>query len=131
MSDLNEFIKNSPCVVKQGKYAYLQGSEQQIKNHFLICKDADETTIITKEKNISGTPHEKDVKWFKLIEFKTSVPFKGVGFIAKISETIASAGLNILVVSTFSKDYILVHEEELDTALKALEKIGFIIEIEK
>ena len=63
--------------------------EKELKNHFLISQDNDEITIVTEEKNIANTKYEKDVKWFKLFEFKVSIPFLAPGFLAKISKTIA------------------------------------------
>ena len=76
---------------------------------------------------ISSLNYNKDCKWFKLIEFKITKPFICVGFLATISKTIADKGLNILLVSTFSKDYALVNEKNIESALKAFEERGFTI----
>ncbi len=128
---LNEVIKASPVVVHRGRYAYLKGQEKELKNHFLISQDNDEITIVTEEKNVAKTKYEKDVKWFKLFEFKVSIPFLARGFLAKISKTIADKKLNILIVSTFSKDYALIREEDFKVAVKALEAVGFSIKVEE
>jgi hypothetical protein len=53
------------------------------------------------------------------------------GFLAKISKTIADKKLNILIVSTFSKDYVLIKEDCFKDAIKALEEVGFSIKIKK
>ncbi|MBT3406540.1 ACT domain-containing protein [Candidatus Woesearchaeota archaeon] len=127
---LDEVIKSSPVTVLAGRYAYLKGEDTNIRNHFLISKDKDETTIITEEANIKDTKYEKEVKWFKLFEFKVSIPFLAPGFLAKISKTIADKGQNILLVSTFSKDYALIREEHLDLAIKAFQEVGFEVNIE-
>ena len=118
-------------MVHKGRYAYLKGQEKEIKDHFLISQDKDEITIVTEEKNLANTEHEKEVKWFKLFEFKVSIPFLVPGFLAKISQTIADKGLNILLVSTFSKDYALIREEDFEISVKALEEIGFSVKVEK
>ncbi|OGD67924.1 hypothetical protein A3F08_03510 [Candidatus Berkelbacteria bacterium RIFCSPHIGHO2_12_FULL_36_9] len=128
---LNEVIKASPVLVHRGRYAYLKGQEKELKNHFLISQDNDEITIVTEEKNIANTKYEKDVKWFKLFEFKVSIPFLAPGFLAKISKTIADKKMNILLVSTFSKDYALIREEDFKVAVKALEEVGFSIKVEE
>ena len=70
-SNLDEVIKSSPVIVHKGRYAYLKGQEKELKNHFLICQDDDEITIITEEKNIKNTKYEKEVKWFKLFDMAT------------------------------------------------------------
>ncbi|MBU0460725.1 MAG: ACT domain-containing protein [Nanoarchaeota archaeon] len=127
MGDLNEVIRTSKVILHEGRYAYLKANENEIKDHFLITKDKDETTIITEEENLDKVKFEKDVKWFKLVEIKVSAPFVAKGFLAKITKTIADKNLNVLVVSTFSKDYILVREETWEIAIKALEDVGFPI----
>jgi len=129
MEDLNEVIKNSPVIVHEGRYVYLKGDEKELKDHFLVCQDDDEITIITEEKNLINTKYKKEVKWFKLFEFKVSIPFLAPGFLAKISQTIAGKGLNILLVSTFSKDYALINEKDFVVAVEALKEIGFKIEV--
>ena len=130
-ASLDEVIKSSKVFVHRGRYAYLKAPETAINNHFFISKDKEEITIVTEEKNVPNVKYDKDVKWFKLIEIKVSLPFLAKGFLAKVTKTIADKELNVLVVSTFSKDYILVREETSDIAVKALKKVGFPVEIEK
>ncbi|MFH1564983.1 MAG: ACT domain-containing protein [bacterium] len=127
---LDEVIKSSKVVVRAGRYAYLKANETTINNHFFISKDEDEITVITEEKNIPNVKYDKDVKWFKLIEIKVSLPFHAKNFLAKITKTISDKDLNVLVVSTFSKDYILVKEETNEIVIEALRKIGFSVEVE-
>jgi len=129
--DLNKVIKSSPVVIHKGRYAYLKSKEKGLNDHFLISQDKDEITIVTEEGNLHSLRYEEEVKWFKLFEFKVSMPFLAPGFLAKITETVADKGLNILIVSTFSKDYALIKEENFKTAMEALETVGFKIEVEK
>ena len=60
-----------------------------------------------------------------------ALPFYAVGFLAKIAKAIAAKNLNILIVSTFSKDYLLIREEKYKTAVKALKETGFNVVEEK
>jgi hypothetical protein len=128
---LDEVIRSSPVIIHKGRYAYLKGKDKELKNHFLLAQDKDEITIVTEEANIKNTKYEKDVKWFKLFEFKVAIPFLSPGFLAKIAQTVADKKLNILIVSTFSKDYALIREEDKTIAMNALRKIGFVVSIEK
>ena len=124
---LDEEIKNSKIIVRGGRYAYLKAKEKPAGNHFLISEDQDETTVITEEKNINQVKYTEEVKWFKLLEIKVVHPFLVKGFLAKISKTIADKNLNILIISTFSKDYVLINEEDEKAATQALKNIGFTI----
>ncbi|MBI2102889.1 ACT domain-containing protein [Candidatus Woesearchaeota archaeon] len=118
-------------IVRRGRYAYLKAQETAINEHFFISKDKDEVTVVTEEKNVSKTKHDQEVKWFKLIEIKVSLPFLAKGFLAKVTDTISNKDLNILVISTFSKDYILLREETYSIAVEALRRVGFSIEVEE
>ena len=90
----------------------------------------DEITVITAKENLKELNALEIVGDYKLIEFKPAVPFQTVGFLAKIAETIANEGMNILIVSTFSKDYIMIKEELCEKGISALKNIGFPIEYE-
>lgn len=129
--ELDKVIKSSNVIVHSGRYAYLKAQEIAINEHLFISKDKDEITVVTEEKNVSKTKHDQEAKWFKLIEIRVSLPFLAKGFLAKVTKTISNKKLNVLVISTFSKDYILVREETYDIAVESLKKIGFSIEIEK
>jgi len=55
------------------------------------------------------------------------LPFDLVGFIAKISKTLADEKVPILVISAYSTDHILVKEKHLKNAKKALKSLGFLV----
>jgi hypothetical protein len=122
---LEDVIKSSQVIVHDGRYAYLKAKGKQPGDHFLVAQDNDEVTIVTEEGNLEGVKYDSAEKWFKLIEIQVSAPFVATGFLATITGAIAAKNLNLLVVSTFSKDYILVREEEHQIALQALSEAGF------
>lgn len=128
---LSAVIASSAAIIRKGRYAYLKTKEKSLNGHFIISQDNDEITVITEEKNVAKTPHEKEVKWFKLVEIKVSKPFTAKGFIAAVTKAISDKGLNVLVASTFSKDYFLVREETHKAAVNALEALGFNVNFEK
>jgi hypothetical protein len=83
--------------------------------------------VITREDNIPKLKVGELKRGFSLVEIKIATPFEGVGFLAAVARAIAEAGLNILIVSTFSKDYILLREDELGKGIEALKARGFPI----
>jgi len=127
MSDLQKEIQLSKVIIHPWKYAYLKTDKQILGDHFLISKDDDEITIVTKESNVAAVDFSEETKWFKLFEIKPHMPFLTVGFIATITQAIADKGLNVLVVSTYSKDYILIKDEDSTKAIEALKGLGFQI----
>jgi hypothetical protein len=48
-----------------------------------------------------------------------------VGFLATISQAIAEAQLNPLIIATYSKEYLLIREDGFKKALEVLKKLGF------
>ena len=127
--DLREAISKSIATIMKYTYVYVKTNEIEKPDiHFMVSKDKDEVTVITKKENIEKLKVLELVGDYKLIEFKPAVPFQTVGFLAKISEVIASQGMNILIVSTFSKDYIMIKEELCEKGVQALKNIGFPIE---
>jgi hypothetical protein len=61
----------------------------------------------------------------KLIGLKVSAPFYAVGFLAAVAGAITAKGCNNLVVSTYSKDYVLVTLAHFEKARQALLELGF------
>ena len=130
--DLEEVIRSSQAILRKGRYAYLKASAQtDLADHFLIAQDGDETTVVTEERHLSSIMVEEEVKWFRLVEIRVSQPFLAKGFIAAVTRALADHGLNVLVVSTFSKDYFLIREEAADEAAAALRELAFPLSVEE
>ena len=125
--DLKKIIESSSFVVHEGKFVYTKvKTAPEINKHFLVSKDADEITVVTKEENLTEIDViERNKDNYSLIELKVSVPFYSVGFLATVSSEIAKLGLNILIISTYSKDYIMVRIEHTEKAIQTLTSLGF------
>ena len=129
--DVKEAIPKSIATIMKDTYVYVKTDIlEKTDIHFMVSKDKDEITVVTKKENLKELNVLEVVGDYKLIEFKPAVPFQTVGFLAKIAETIANEGMNILIVSTFSKDYIMIKEELLEKGIQALKDTGFPIEYE-
>jgi hypothetical protein len=75
----------------------------------MVSKDQNEITVVTKEENLSKLDViEKNKDYYQLIELKVFIPFYSVGFLASVANIIAEREMNILIISTYSKDYIMV-----------------------
>lgn len=130
--NLIEAIPKSKAIVKKGRYAYVKTDKvDNFKDYFMVSTDEDEITVVTEENKLNTLNVEKLVGYYKLIEFRVAIPFEVVGFLSKIAETIKNQGLNILIVSTFSKDYIMLKEETYKKGIDALKDLGFPIEEDK
>lgn len=125
--ELKRIIEQSKFEIQEGTYIYTKVSAvPNLKNHFLVSKDKDEITVVTRDEYLGELNIiERNKENYKLIALNVSVPFYAVGFLATVTYAIAEADMNVLVISTYSKDYILVKQEKLEEAVSVLLGIGF------
>lgn len=124
--ELKKILSQSSFKVVPGSYVYVKAKKRPADaKYFAIIEDAEEVTIVTSREEAKALDYfEISDKDYCLIALNVAVPFYSVGFLAAVSETIAQAGLNILIISTFSKDYILVKSDACESAFSQLKKIG-------
>lgn len=125
--ELKRIIETSTFEVIPGNFIYAKVSTApSIDNHFLVSKDKDEVTVVTKEENLNELNLiERNRNYWSLMALNVSAPFVAIGFLATVSNAIASQGMSVLIVSTYSKDYILVKADLAHKAKEALLNLGF------
>ena len=123
---LNDIIHASSFSIEDGMFVYAKVKSWPDENHFMVTKDGDEITVVTQSENVTTLDLiERNKDDYRLIALNVAIPFYCVGFLARISQAIADSGMNILIVSTYSKDYVLVKADQLEDARDTLLKLGF------
>lgn len=124
--ELEKVVKSSTFRVYDGSWIYAKVAGQpKLEDCFMLSRDKDETTAVfeaNKKDQFEIAEQNKDLR--RLIEIKVSAPFYAVGFLAAVTNAISSKDCNNLVVSTYSKDYVLVTEAQFETAKAALLELG-------
>jgi hypothetical protein len=91
---------------------------------FMIFRDKWEVTMLVDEidfKTIRFAIRDAKVEGnFRLLSFDIELDFDTVGFLAHISKILAEADVSIVALSAFSRDHILIKQEDLAKALKVL-----------
>jgi hypothetical protein len=91
---------------------------------FMIFRDKWEVTMLIDEidfKTIRFAIRDAKVEGnFRLLSFDIELDFDTVGFLAHISKILAEADVSIIALSAFSRDHILIKQEDLAKALKVL-----------
>jgi hypothetical protein len=91
---------------------------------FMIFRDKWEVTMLVDEidfKTIRFAIRDAKVEGnFRLLSFDIELDFDTVGFLAHISKILAEADVSIIALSAFSRDHILIKQEDLAKALKVL-----------
>jgi hypothetical protein len=91
----------------------------------MVACDADEITVIAEEAQLPALEASAVEANFRMVEIRVAFPFRGVGLLAAVARALARAGLSILIVSTYSKDYILLQDDCVAKGLAALAAAGF------
>ena len=95
---------------------------------FFILSDKYEVTLMLAEQDLRLAQHSfgkaKIESGFRLVTFDVVLDFGVTGFLAKVAELLADAGVPIIAVSAFSRDHLLVKQDDLRTALTALGSVN-------
>lgn len=129
---IGEVIRASWFSVEPGNYVYTSVKEVFCpEKHLMITRDREEITVVTLEENLHllGS-YERNRENWKLMNIRCGKPFYCVGFLASISSVMAENGFDIVMVSTFSNDYVMVKEQELKQCAQLLQSIGFTLKNE-
>ena len=124
--ELIDILISSTFACLPGSYIYAKAASlPKTDGHFLVAQDADEITVVTRSERVAELDLiEKNRDDYALIALNVAVPFYSVGFLAAISNALAAAGLDILIVSTYSRDYLLVRVDTVEIAAAVLTELG-------
>jgi hypothetical protein len=88
---------------------------------FMIFKDKFETTLLLDEIDFGTVRHAiRDARTqggFRLLTFDIELDFTVVGFLAEVAQILAAAEISIVALSAFSRDHLLVKQEDLSKGL--------------
>ncbi len=91
---------------------------------FMIFRDKWEVTLLLDETDFGTIRHAiREAKTegnFRLLSFDIELDFNVVGFLAEVSSILAEAEISIVALSAFSRDHILIKQQDLAKALKVL-----------
>ncbi|MGF1983388.1 ACT domain-containing protein [Lactococcus taiwanensis] len=83
----------------------------------------DEISVIAPTNTVPSITINRNDGW-KMFKVEGVLDFSSVGIVSSISSVLAKAKLSIFSVSTYNTDYILVKNNNLDKAIKALNAAG-------
>lgn len=91
---------------------------------FMIFRDKWEVTLLLDDVDFKTIRHQiREAKTqgnFRLLSFDAEMDFTVVGFTAQVSKILAEANISIVALSAFSRDHLLIKQEDLAKALKVL-----------
>ena len=91
---------------------------------FMLLRDPFEVTLLLEEDDWRAMRHAaRDAKveaGFRLVTLDIELPWNVVGFLARVTELLAAAGVAVGALSSFSRDHLLIKQEDLGKALRVL-----------
>ncbi len=109
-----------------GPYLWVRArSVGHAERHLLVTRDDREVTVITREADLGDLEVESvNPDSWELLSIDCANPFYCVGFVARIASALSAAGLDILFVSTFSRDWVFLKQAEAARGAEVLTAIG-------
>jgi hypothetical protein len=91
---------------------------------FMLLRDAHEVTLLLDETDWRTMRHAvRDARVesdFRLLTFDIELDWQTVGFLARVTGLLAAAGVSCGALSAYSRDHLLIKQDELGNALRVL-----------
>jgi hypothetical protein len=91
---------------------------------FMLLRDEHEVTLLLDETDWHTMRHAvRDARIesdFRLLTFDIELDWNVVGFLARVTEILADARISCGALSAFSRDHLLIKQDELGHALRVL-----------
>jgi hypothetical protein len=96
----------------------------RVESNFMLLRDPHEVTLLLEESDWRAMRHAaRDAKvesGFRLVTLDIELAWNVVGFLARVTEILSSAGISVGALSSFSRDHLLIKQDDLGTALRVL-----------
>lgn len=91
---------------------------------FMVLRDTREVTLLLEDSDWQRIRHvvrdAKIERGFRLITLDIELPWNVVGYLARVTEILAASGIAVGALSSFTRDHLLVKQDDLGMALRAL-----------
>ncbi|MDT7779923.1 MAG: uncharacterized protein QOC99_2435 [Acidobacteriota bacterium] len=95
-----------------------------MESNFFLLRDRFEVTLLLEEADWRSMRHAaRDARvesGFRLVTLDIELAWNVVGFLARVTEILSSAGISVGVLSAFSRDHLLIKQDDLGKALRVL-----------
>ncbi|MDT7602846.1 MAG: uncharacterized protein QOF61_843 [Acidobacteriota bacterium] len=90
----------------------------------MLLRDTHETTLLVEADDWLAMRHAaRDARvetGFRLVTLDIELGWNVVGFLARVTQILAEAGVPVGALSAFSRDHLLIKQDDLGTALRVL-----------
>ncbi len=93
-------------------------------DYVFIGKTEEELSLVCDTKNVPSNYTEREDNW-RAFKIQGQLDFSLIGILSKITKILADNKIGVFAISTYNTDYILVKDEMLSLAIKALTEAGY------
>ena len=94
------------------------------ESNFMLLRDPFEVTLLVEESDWRAMRHAaRDAKaeaGFRLVTLDVELGWDVVGFLAHVTRILAAEGVPVGALSAFSRDHLLIKQDDLGKALRVL-----------
>jgi len=94
------------------------------ESNFMLLRDPFEVTLLLEETDWRAMRHAaRDARveaGFRLVTLNIELGWNVVGFLAHVTAILAKEGISVGALSAFSRDHLLIKQDDLGRALRAL-----------
>lgn len=94
------------------------------ESNFMLLRDPFEVTLLVEESDWRAMRHAareaKTETDFRLVTLDVELGWDVVGFLAHVTRILAAEGVSVGALSAFSRDHLLIKQDELGKALRVL-----------
>jgi hypothetical protein len=91
---------------------------------FMLLRDEHEVTLLLDETDWQTMRHAaRDARvegGFRLLTLDVELGWQIIGYLARVTEILAAANISVGTLSAFSRDHLLIKQDDLGTALRVL-----------
>lgn len=100
-------------------------SQMDFSSEFCFAAKTDEeVSFVCPAEQVPQNATACDAGW-RAFRVAGTLDFSLIGILAKLTKTLADSGVGLFAVSTYNTDYILVQQERLADAVRALRRAGY------
>jgi hypothetical protein len=124
IKDLNSLLKHMQPIIHDKEYVFctLLKQPKNIKPLMIFREKEGITLIIDKE-----TAEKENIPYDNVwccITLNVHSDLAAVGFLARITEKLAAAGISVNVVSAYYHDHLFVQKKDAEKAMKILKQLS-------
>ncbi len=89
---------------------------------YSVTRTADEVSVVCPERVV---PEEvKAERGWRSLQVEGPLDFAMTGVLARLTKSLAEAGVSVFALSTYDTDYLLVRDRDIASAVAALRAVG-------